>query len=230
MLCFFKLPHSFDVSHISLLLLFGIKVGLQMSPEAQFSYQKGREAWCVSTVHSSLALCCPLCTLKRLLFQSSVCCGSSVLKALPTCLYAGRSRRLGSPWSCAVNCCHGSFYVVLWDLTLSPHRSGVPRTQGADPHPSLKPHMAPGQSVNHLQTDELSFIWGVRSNVCVVSKNQHLVSDVCTAEPRVHFPTAECVCCSFLLFFIRCPGSFTNLIRCKDVGLLNGTPRFFFTW
>lgn len=37
--CFFKLPHSFDVSHISL-LLFGMKVGLQASPEAQLSYQK----------------------------------------------------------------------------------------------------------------------------------------------------------------------------------------------
>ncbi len=135
-LFFFKLPHSFDVSHVALLLLFGIKVGLQTSPDAQFSYQKGREAWCVSTVHSSLALCCPLCTFERLLFQSFVCCGSSVLKALPTCLYAGRLRRLGSPRSCAVTHCHGSFCVVLWDLTVSPHRSGVPRTQGADPHPS----------------------------------------------------------------------------------------------
>lgn len=37
--CFFKLPHSFDVSLISL-LLFGMKVGLQVSPEAQLSYQK----------------------------------------------------------------------------------------------------------------------------------------------------------------------------------------------
>lgn len=42
-LFFFKLPHSFDVSRISL-LLFGLKVGLQISPETQFSYQKGRGA------------------------------------------------------------------------------------------------------------------------------------------------------------------------------------------
>lgn len=40
-----------------------MKVGLKTSPEAQCSYQKGREACCVSTVHSSL------CTLK-FLFQS----------------------------------------------------------------------------------------------------------------------------------------------------------------
>lgn len=38
--------------------------------------------------------------------------------------------------SCAVTHRHGSFYVVLWGLTVSPHRSGVPRTQGADPLPT----------------------------------------------------------------------------------------------
>lgn len=93
--CFFKLPHSFDVSHISL-LLFGMKVGLQASPEAQLSYQK-RELDVFLQYVLPWHGVPPLCTLKRPLFQSFVCCGSSVLKALPTCLYVGQSRRLGSP-------------------------------------------------------------------------------------------------------------------------------------
>lgn len=43
------------------------------------------------------------------------------------------------------------------------------------------------------------------------------------------FPTARCVCCSFLAvpYQMPHPGSLTNIIKFKDVGLLNGTPRFF---
>lgn len=48
-----------------------------------------------STFFSGIVL--PALYIKRLLFQSFVCCGSSVLKALPTCLYVGQLRRLGSP-------------------------------------------------------------------------------------------------------------------------------------
>lgn len=102
----------------------------------------------------------------------------------------------------SVTHCHGSFYIVLWDLTVSPHRSGVPRTQGTDPLPSLKKkETLTWHPVNQSPaTDELSFIRKVQSNVCDVSKNQYLVSDVCTAEPRVHFPQrsvfAVFSCCS----------------------------------
>lgn len=44
------------------------------------------------------------------------------------------------------------------------------------------------------------------------------------------FPQRSVFCCFYFVpaVVIRCPGSFTNLIRCKDVGLLNGTPRIFF--
>lgn len=177
------------------------------SPDAQFSYHEGREARCVSTVHSSLALCCPLCTLKRLLSQSFLCCGSSVLKALPTCLYVGRSRRLDSP---RMSCCH----LLPWQFlcrfvgldSISSQVRGT-KDSGRWPPPLLKTkkkntkkegkNSHGTQSINQsLATDELSFIREVRSNVCVTfPKNQYLVSDVCTAEPRVHFPTAECVCC-----------------------------------
>lgn len=64
---FFKLPHSFVVSQISL-LLFGMKVGLQMSPEAQFSYQGERSLVCFySTFFSGIVL--PALYIKRLLFS-----------------------------------------------------------------------------------------------------------------------------------------------------------------
>lgn len=165
MLFFFKLPHSCDVSHISF-LLFGMKVGLQMSPEAQFSYQKGREAGCVYTVHSSLALCCPLCTLKRLLSQSFCLLWELRFKSLTNVFvcWTVETTRLSADvaLSCAVTRCRGTFYTLLWDLTVSPHRSGVPRTQGADPHPLKKTKKSftwhpVNQSVSHLQKTSYLF-------------------------------------------------------------------------
>lgn len=125
------------------LLFFGMKVGLQVSPEAQFSYQKGRESLMCFTVCCSLALFFfPLCTLKQLLF--SVFCSllwELRFKSLTNVFvcWTVETSRLSADvaQSCAVTHRHGSFYVVLWDLTVSPHRSGVPRTQGADPPPHL---------------------------------------------------------------------------------------------
>lgn len=55
--------------------------------------------------------------------------------------------------------------------------------------------MAPSKSINHLQQTSYLLYEKVEC-VCVVSKNQYLVSNVRTAEPRVRFPTAERVCCS----------------------------------
>lgn len=63
------------------LLLFGMKVGLQMSPEAQFS--RGEELLLGGAASPFLP---PLCTFRRLfffLFFLVLVCGSSVLKALP---------------------------------------------------------------------------------------------------------------------------------------------------
>lgn len=101
------------------------------------------------------------------------------------------------------------FYVVLWDLTVSPHRSGVPRTQGADPPPLLKQKLTWHPINQSPATDELSFIREVRSNVCVVSKTNIwfqtsvLLSHVCI------FPQRRVFAGFFsLLFFIKCPGSF----------------------
>lgn len=97
---FFKLPHSFDVSHCFIIIIWDESGITNESWSSVFiSTGEKKEAWCVSTVHFSLALCCPLCTLKCLLFQSFICCGSSVLKALPTCLYVGQPRWLGPPRS-----------------------------------------------------------------------------------------------------------------------------------
>lgn len=76
------------------------------------------------------------------------------------------------------------------------------------------------QSVNHLQQTS-SLLYKLVECVCRFQTSV-LLNHVCI------FLTAECVCCIFRLFFIRRPGSSTNLIQCKDVGLLNGTPRFFF--
>lgn len=133
----------------------------------------------------------------------------------------------------SVTHCHGSFYIVLWDLTVSPHRSGVPRTQGTDPLPSLKKKKPSHgtQSINHLQ--QTSYLLYEKFNrMCVMFPKTNiwfqtsvLLNHVCISRSGVcllFFPA--------VLHQMRHPGSFTNLIRCKDVGLLNGTPRFFFTW
>lgn len=212
MLCFFKLPHSFDVSHCFIIIILD-KNGTT-SPDAQFSHQRERSL-CVSTIHSSLALCCPLCTLKCLLFQSFVYCGSSVLKALPTCLYVGRSRGysppqmfLGVVLSLAAIAVSISFYGT-WQYLLTGQ--------------SLTWHLVNQSPV----TDELSFIQEVQSNVYVISKKpifgfRHLYCWTTWAFSHsggAFFPA--------VLHQMPHPGSFTNLIKCKDVGLLNGTPRFF---
>lgn len=106
--------------------------------------------------------------------------GSSVVKALPTCLYAGR-------WRCPGPV---TFSVLLWDLAVPPCRSEVPRTQGATRH-----HHPPFD--NKRETP--------------------------------HQPPA-----TRLVFYIRVRVAFprTNIwseprLKCKDVGLLNGTPRSF---
>lgn len=131
-------------------------------------------------------------------------------------------------WSCAVTCCHCSFYIVLWDLTVPLHRS---EDSGHWPlHPSLKKrksHMALGQSIT--------------CNRWVIFYTTSSIECVCHFQkPIFGFRHLYCwTTCAFshgrvcLLFFpavlhlMPHPGSFTNLIKCKDVGLLNGTPRFF---
>lgn len=130
---FFKLPHSFDVSQISL-LLFGMKVGLQMSPEAQFSYQGERSLVCFySTFFSGIVL--PALYIKRLLFSVFCLLWELRFKSLTNVFVCWTVETTRLSRSDGAHC-HGSFFIVLWDLTISPHRSGVPRTQGADPHPS----------------------------------------------------------------------------------------------
>lgn len=88
-------------------------------------------------------------------------------------------------------------------------------------------HETHNRSVSSPVTDEFLFFFlrEVRWNVCVS------FPDVCTAEPRVHRPTAERVCCIFfLLFFIRCPGSFTNLIKMQRCWPFEWDSQIFFTW
>lgn len=119
-----------------------------------------------------MALSCPLCTLNRLLFQSLIHCGSSVLKALPTCLYVGtvETTRLSIvvPPSGAVDT------LPVWGSTVSPYRSGEPRTQGADPSlekTNKKKQTSHGTSVSKSPaTDKFSFIQEVWSNVCRFQK------------------------------------------------------------
>lgn len=95
------------------------------------------------------ALCCPLCTLKCF---SVICLLWELRFKSLTNMFVREEVEMASDdvaLSGAVTCCPGSFYIALWDLTVSPHRSGVPRTQAADPLPSQKenPHMAPSQTI-----------------------------------------------------------------------------------
>lgn len=162
---------------------------LQASPEAQFSYQKGERSLMCFTVHSPLASCCPLCTLKRLLSQSSVCRGSSVFK---------------EPYQrvCVREPYKTYFSVVLWDLTVSPHRSGVPkglRTLTPHPTPSKRKitHMTPSQSVNQSITCNRRVIFYTRSSIECVCRFQKPIFGFRRAYCRNHvciFPQ-RCVCC-----------------------------------
>lgn len=112
---FFKLPHSFDVSRISL-LLFGMKVGLQMSPEAQFSYQGERSLVCFySTFFSGIVLpalyiktssLSVFCSLWELRFKSLT--NVFVRRTVETTRLSVEVAR-----SCAVAHCRGSFFIVL---------------------------------------------------------------------------------------------------------------------
>lgn len=170
---FFKLPHSFDVSHYFNIIIWDESGTLKESWISVFISTGERRLW-VSTAHSSLALCCPLCTLKCLLFQSFVYCGSSVLKALPTCLYVGRSRWPGPPRmllgvvlslaAIAVSI----LFCGTWQYLLTGQR--YPGLRALTPHPSLKKKKKnlTWHPVNQSPaTDKLSFIQEVQSNVCV---------------------------------------------------------------
>lgn len=151
-----------------------------------------------------------------------VCCGSSVLKALPTCLYAGRSRGYSPP----------QLQFLYQSVGLDSTSSQVGGLRALTPPPPLlrkirKPHMAPGQSTT--------------CNRWVIFYTRRSIECVCHFQkPIFGFRHLYCwTMCAFsrsrvcLLFFSAVrhqmphPGSFTNLIKCKDVGLLNGTPRFF---
>lgn len=181
-----------------------------------------REAWRVSTVHSSLALCCPLCTLKC---SFPVLCLSWELrfKSLTNVFvcWAAETTRFSS----SASCCHSLPWQLLWDSTVSPHRSGAPRTQGADPHPLLKKQ----EKNQSTTTDELSFI---RSNVCDVSKkNQYLVSDICNCWTTCAiFPAAEVY---FAVFFSPAVvhqrrGSFTKSSKMQRCWPFEGDSQIFF--
>lgn len=211
------------------------------SPDAQFSYHEARDAWCVSTVHSSLTLCCPLCTLKRLLSQSFLCCGSSVLKALPTCLYVERSRRLDSP---RMSCCHSLPWQFLYrSVGLDSISSQVRGTKdsGRWPPPLLKTkekkhkrgrkktHMAPSQSI----TCNRRVIFYMRSSVecvCNVSKKPIFGFRRLYCWTTSAFPHSG-VC---LLYFCCSSSDALVLLQifydAKMLAFWMGLPEFFFTW
>ncbi len=116
--------------------------------------------------------------------------------------------------SCAVSRCHGSFYIVLWDLTISPHRSGVPRTQGTDPPPLLnknkkKPHMAPSQSINHLQQTSY-LLYKKFGRMCVSFPKTNiwfqtsvLLNHVCIFPQRSVFAVFSCCSSSDALVLLQ---------------------------
>lgn len=236
MLCFFlKLPHSSDVSHLHFYFL--DESGFTNESWCSVFISKGER--CLMCFYSTCFSGSVLPTLYIKTSSFSVVCLSWELrfKSLTNVfvwqtvetsrLSADVTKLCGHslPWQFSM-CFNGTWQNLLTGQGYPGLRALRPTSPQKE---KIKGRTSHGtQSINQSPaTDEISFIQKVWSNVCVVSKNQYFVPDVCTAEPCVHFLTAECVCCVFLLFFFRCPGSFTNLIKCKDVGLLNGTPRFF---
>lgn len=162
-----------------------------MSPEAQFFISaEERETWCVSTVHSSLRSRCHPLYMK--VFSSFWFVTGAPFKkktkqkqTKKTLTNAQVCRRRGDD-SALRGWCHSAvtigscFFIVQWDLTGSPRRSGVPRTQGAGPPPHLN------YKKKHLQQQSSCVLYQKLSRMCVVfPKKQYLVSSICTAEPRV---------------------------------------------
>lgn len=160
----------------------GWKWDYKWVPKVSFHIRR-REVGGVSTIHSALTWCFPALYIKTSSFSVTCLLWELRFKSLTNMFVCWT---VETPWvsldvaqSCAVAVCH----EVRWDLTVSPHRSGVPRTQGAEPLPSWKKEeektshgtWSISQSVSQIvnqspATDKLSFIWEVWSNVCVVSK------------------------------------------------------------
>lgn len=114
-----------------------------MSPEAQFFISaEERETWCVSTVHSSLRSRCHPLYMKVFSSFWFVTGAPFKKKKKKTLTNAQVCRRRGDD-SALRGWCHSAvtigscFFIVQRDLTGSPRRSGVPRTQGAGPPPHL---------------------------------------------------------------------------------------------
>lgn len=145
-----------------------------MSPEAQFVISaEERETWCVSTVHSSLASRCHPLYMK--VFSSFWFVTGAPLKkkkklkkklkkkALPTHRYVGAMETTAlRGWRRSAVTIGSCSFIVQWDLTGSPRRSGVPRTQGADPPPHLN------YKKNHLQQQLSCVLYQKLSRMCVL--------------------------------------------------------------
>lgn len=131
--------------------------------------------------HVSSPTCCfpPVLYIKKKVFlsQSSVYRGSSVLKALPTCLYVGQPRRTTRlfPQMSLRVVLPLSHDAIRWDSTASPHRlgGGASDSGRGSPYTFYKNrHETHNWSVSSPVTDEFLF-FSTRSSVecvCVVSR------------------------------------------------------------
>lgn len=189
-----------------------------------FSYQEETEASCFYTTFWMDSCVLLWHCVAPFIHQNvvSLCCGSSVLKALPTCLYVG--------WSGWVDRPKMSIWVVLslpwqfisfcgtWQYILT--GQGHLGLGALSPPPPIQtsPHVAPCQSI----------ICNRRYSIFYMSSSIKPV-ECCIQKPIFGFRslyrwTRHESFCWILSVHL---GFLPHLIQCKDVGLLNGTPQFF---
>lgn len=216
-LFFFKLPHSFDVSHCFIIIIWdesGITDESQSSVFISVTATGERSRMRFYSTFFSGILLPTLYIWMLSVFLFVV--GAPFLKALPTCLYVGAWRRLSVALSLTSVAASASF-CENWQYLLTGRGYLGLRT--------LTPPL-PKRTNQSTTTDKLSFIRDVRLYVCV-SKNQYLVSDIYSAEPHGHFPaTGDVFRCSSsdatLWFFYKS----YKMQRCWPFE--GETPRFFY--
>lgn len=122
--------------------------------------------------------------------------------------------------------CHSLLWQLphhFGELTVPPHRSGGTSDSGRCPHPFLKEQISQLQLTSYL-------LYEMFDCICVFPKTNIWFQTSVLLNHVGIFLQRGCVLLFAILHQTPHCGSFTNLIRCKDVGLLKGGLPDFFTW